>query len=129
MLAVAIIASVLGIRSEVGRRRETYRQLVHIWERKELLAKVDLLIAEESENSTRCISVGAIIARMRNGCVPPDVNPKAVEIPQARAAGPSADLEEYRKRLVYCRRMKQKYEHAARYPWLSVEPDPTPPGP
>lgn len=30
-------------------------------------------------------------------------------------------------KIEYFARLKQKYEHAARYPWLSVEPDPPEP--
>ena len=37
------------------------------------------------------------------------------------------EFEECRRRALYDRRMKLKYEAAARNPWLPVEPDPPEP--
>jgi hypothetical protein len=39
----------------------------------------------------------------------------------------TAQVEDRRRRSVYWDALKQKYERAAGYPWLSVEPDPPPP--
>ena len=38
-----------------------------------------------------------------------------------------AQVEDRRRRSVYWDALKEKYERAAGYPWLSVEPDPPPP--
>ena len=46
--------------------------------------------------------------------------PRGPEPSPARLAGMKADAS-------YYAGLRAKYEHAARYPWLSVDPDPPPP--
>jgi hypothetical protein len=52
--------------------------------------------------------------------IPEDLDPMTAKIPVA--------AEGYRRRFAYHRRMRQKYEFAARHPWRPVEPDPSEPG-
>ena len=43
---------------------------------------------------------------------------------KAAIGAPISQQARYKDRVNYFARLRQKYEHAARYPWLPVEPDP-----
>ena len=103
MLVAVVVACALGTRSEVERRRERYRQRADALEREALIARVELSIA----------------AHPGTGCVVPNVDPKAAGLPVA--------LEGYRRRVLYFQRLRDKYQRAARYPWLPVAHDPPEP--
>jgi len=104
MIAVVAVAVVLRVRSGIERRRVMFRQRAAALERPEWLAVIDLSIAVAPDA----------------GCVVAAVDPEAVR-------GLPVALEGYRRTALYYRRMRQKYERAARYPWLPVESDPPEP--
>jgi hypothetical protein len=62
----------------------------------------------------------SIAVNPTQGCVVTAVDPEAVQ-------GLLAALDDYRQRALYYRRLRQKYERAARYPWIPVESDPPEP--
>jgi hypothetical protein len=104
MIAVAILA-LLAFGESMRRRRGRYR-----------------VLAEYHALSERSY---AMFARMYRETLPfPTDEPGAALSPAARAKAERAEAGG-----AYHAAMRRKYEHAARSPWLPVEPDPPPPAP
>jgi hypothetical protein len=116
MLVVTLTAFGLGI-WVTARRRHAYQARADLARRKELKCKIEICVAaleclrrRDAAQGSGCI-----------GTIPEDVDLMTVKLPVA--------AEGHRRSFDYHRRMRQKYELAARYPWLPVEPDPATPEP
>jgi hypothetical protein len=107
MVAVAILAT--GVWSwEIARRANRYRALAAAMQERELVAR-----------DAVGLSAGAAQFKGCDFTIPEAFDPETARL--------SAYSERYRRLLFHYRRMRQKYEAAARCPWLPVEPDPRPP--
>ena len=107
MIVTAAVAAAFGIRSEIARRREMYRQHAVLLRLEEARAQNDLTIAAGDE-------IG-----WKRSCIPQEVDPEDPGLPAA--------LGDYQRRVLYFRLLIHKYEYAARYPWLPVALDPLEP--
>jgi hypothetical protein len=138
MVSVAIIAVSLGVRIVVQERRERFQFLASTFARAELRAEVELLDAQGQ--GTQCPSLEKLLAepdglqtqyqhvecstiadhdapanqiggRMTTTCEPSPVEE-------------SDRFASYERKVRYFQQMRDKYERAARHPWLPVGPDP-----
>jgi hypothetical protein len=138
IVAVAIIAVMLGVRLVVQKRRERFQFLASTFARAELLAKVDLLDARGQ--GTHCVSIEELLAeldglqkqyqgRERSTKTDQDAPANQVRERMTTTTEPSPVEESvrfasYERNVHYFQRMRDKYERAARHAWLPVEPDP-----
>jgi hypothetical protein len=104
MIAVAVVA--MGVWTlEVASRAQRHRSRAVAMREREMVARAAV-----------CLSAGAAQGDDCHFTVPDDFDPETAHL--------SPYSERYRRLLFYYRRMRQKYEMAARRPWLPVEPDP-----
>jgi hypothetical protein len=107
MIAVAVVAtSVWGW--EITCRAYAYRSLAAYFQQREWIATAAV-----------CIEAGAAQYKGCDFTIPDDFDPATAHL--------RSDHERYRRLFFHYRRMRQKYEHVARYPWLPVQPDPPEP--
>jgi hypothetical protein len=119
MIAVAVVAVAFGYQNAV-RRRDTF-EFMALFHRQEMEACRDYLAGATVQ------STGGDGRTTYRRMVPTGPDPG---IADARSRGWGVELFERAslKRLeAYHAEMKQKYERAARYPWLPVEPEPPEP--
>jgi hypothetical protein len=106
MIAVAVVAPGLGA-WDLARQRQRYLERAGVMREKEYISEMAVFVASD---------------RDANGChilIPDGFDPLAAPLP--------ADLVSLRDEYIYFQRMRTKYQYAARYPWLPVEPDPPEP--
>lgn len=140
-VAVAIVAMLLAAAMVIDRRRESFRRLALRWADDEAIYSHELSIIlpdPPGQNKARDFihAVGeAVDVDLRGTGLPesrvePVVRVAEFELPQRRNEGISPSRVEWiRRRAEYAVQLKLKYEHATRYPWLPVEPDPPLPEP
>lgn len=113
IIAVAVVATFLGIRSGVERQREMYRQRAAGLDRDVLIAQVNLL--EAKNPGTGCVDVHILLHSLDHR--------EAARVSVEEAADRHVALEGYRRRARHYERLRDKYQRAVRYPWLPVWPD------
>ena len=140
MIAVAIVGIGVGIES-MRRRRVACLEKAYEWRK---LEWVDTQMADYHENysaprydeSARNWELGVEESRKlaakfgeQNALIPGSVEAQERNASDARNRARSAREEAHRERAraVWTGALARKYERAARYPWLSVAPDPPEP--
>jgi hypothetical protein len=121
MILVALVALTIG--SELTRQR-----WVHFRERARFFAS-----AEEFDRFL--LDGGMATIQLINGPVsqihgPITIREESVgggSVETTMEGSPGYDADSLRRRSEYHRRLRRKYERAARYPWLPVAPDPPEP--
>jgi hypothetical protein len=141
MVAVAIVPILLLAAMVIERRRESFRQLALRWADDEAIYSHQLGIIlpdPPGENRPRDFiqAVGkAVDVDPRGTGLPKSPLELALRVaefvrPHRRNEGiPPSQVEWTRRRVEYAVQLRLKYEHATRYPWLAVEPDPPLPEP
>jgi hypothetical protein len=104
MIAVAVFAA--GAWTwEIAHRAYGFRSLAAAMRQRELIARAAV-----------GIEAGAAQYKGCDFTIPEDFDPTTAHL--------RAGSERYRRLFFHYRRIRKKYERAARYPWLPVEPDP-----
>jgi hypothetical protein len=120
VILVAVAALAFGIYAEVvrmGRTAEGHRRRAADHERESIPPSRRALDCDQGAALNRRYAADA---RSRGRLA--DADDFA-----GRARSWAEEAEEWRARSRYHDLLRSKYERAARYPWLPVEPDPTPP--
>jgi hypothetical protein len=104
MIAVAVVALLIGAAVAIDRRSKRFARL----------AASHADVAMEHFSTV-----------MAFGGDPPPL--QEIEKYPPAAQGPVRYLHRAKTLMLYHRALKEKYDRAARYPWLSVEPDPPEP--
>jgi hypothetical protein len=105
-ITAATVAVVLVIGSENERRREMFQHRA---------AELRWLVSSSRANLRYAVSAARATQDAKCSIIP-DVDPEDSGLP--------ASVERLRRQALYYQRLKDKYERAARYPWLPIAPDP-----
>lgn len=123
-IVVVVIVGLLmvGVRLEQRRRLFLSRAQVH-----EQRAASDPKL--ESRERKICAEYPVLIAELERLQRDKDREPARprLEILKVGLDRSRRNLARWANRFAYYEAMAHKYQHAARYPWLAVEPDPPPP--
>ncbi len=111
MVATAVIAIVLATWVEEERMRR--RRVFYTTQ----AASVALLEANCKANQDRIAYMLSCVEQQRP-------TEKSAEVRETMIRSLRSDLSGMTAEVKYCARMRRKWEHAAAYPWLPVEPDP-----
>lgn len=141
MIAAAVVAMFLAAAIMVQRRRESFRQLAIAWADDGGAYEHQLgIIVPDPTDQNRARDWIHAIGKAAG------VDPRGTGVPTSRLEFalcvaealrphrrnegiPPSIVEWTRRRVEYAHQLRLKYEHAARYAWLPVEPDPPKPEP
>jgi hypothetical protein len=129
MIAVAIAALTLGA-NDVRLRRERYLALRsnHDWSARGRLRLAESHASVAAQNEREAARMLAAISSIRDPTrVHLEYNVRIASNIEAAAATERAAEQKCRTQARYHDALRIKYERAARYPWILVEPDPPEP--
>ena len=128
MMAVVVLVAVLMWGGQTWRRWQVYRRSAMYYAQVELwsgqtVAWTDRQIARARRDNLELVGAAQHASKVFDGDreVTPAEFAASLEQGVAMLVANAARL---RAQVAYFARMKRKYERAARYPWLPVEPDP-----
>jgi hypothetical protein len=129
MIVVAIAAVALGA-NELRRRKDRYDSLrsTHEWRGRSSISSAEFHASTAAANEREVERLRAAV-RSRNHASRPEAEAVAqiTSNIEGAAAIERAAERQFRARARFHELLRKKYERAARYPWLVVEPDPPEP--
>ena len=138
MIAVAIVALILGAVVLVERRRDRFRRLAHQYSLEDQATMGPIITrADALRDPLLATKMRDARDRFRRGSVPLITKDDISHDPSMAIIKKYVDAMDLDRRDIYYRGrcsyyyllLKEKYQYAQRYPWLPVAPDPPPPDP
>jgi hypothetical protein len=117
LVGLTLFGSIIAMR--MSRRAKSYQSRASIWRQEEAGARQHLAYCRKQLDGTER-AVSQLRARSHNLYQPEELARKIA----ADAAWWRANARHTEAVVAYCASMRRKYEHAVRYPWLAVPPDP-----